>query len=71
MYFLSLGLIYVTLYDVIFCAILLGTLGCVGRVGCHKRLLNPPSQFSRLGIHVFPLFVCMECYVGVGEWIFF
>ena len=29
-----------------------------GELASHKRLFNPPSQFSRLGILVSPIFLC-------------
>ena len=42
--------------------VLVGTPGCVGRVGWSSKIFNPPPQFSRLGIQglVFAcLFVCL------------
>ena len=38
------------------------TLGVWGELACHKRLFNPPPQFSRLGTWC-PAFVCMYVYV--------
>ena len=35
-----------------------------GELACHKRLFNPPPQFSRLGTWC-PAFVCMYVYVCV------
>ena len=40
------------------------TLGVWGELACHKRLFNPPPQFSRLGTWC-PAFVCMYVYVCV------
>ena len=34
------------------------TLGVWGELACHKRLFNPPPQFSRLGTWC-PAFVCV------------
>ena len=41
--------------------VLVGTPGCVGRVGWPSKIFNPPPQFSRLGIQVSGvcLFVCL------------
>ena len=40
---------------------------------CHKRLFNPPSQFSRLGIQVSPLYIfiysCLYGMVGTEGWV--
>ena len=55
--------IYVNMCGMMFRAVCLGHLGVWGELASHKRLFNPPSQFSRLGIQVSPLyniiFVCM------------
>ena len=40
------------------------TLGVWGELACHKRLFNPPPQFSRLCTWC-PAFVCMYVYVCV------
>ena len=40
------------------------TLGVWGELACHKRLFNPPPQFSRLGTWC-PAFVCVYMYVCV------
>ena len=41
--------------------VLVGTPGCVGRVGWPSKIFNPPPQFSRLGIQVSGvcLFACL------------
>ena len=44
------------------------TLGVWGELACHKRLFNPPPQFSRLGTWC-PTFLCANvCLVCVFGW---
>ena len=44
------------------------TLGVWGELACHKRLFNPPPQFSRLGTWC-PTFLCASvCLVCVFGW---
>ena len=44
------------------------TLGVWGELACHKRLFNPPPQFSRLGTWC-PTFLCASvCLVYVFGW---
>ena len=44
----------------------------LGELACHKRLFNPPPQFSRLGTSCLCLCVCVcvfvVCLVFVFEW---
>ena len=51
----------------------LGHLGVWGELASHKRLFNPPSQFSRLGIQVSPLYIfiysCLYGMVGTEGWV--
>ena len=55
----------------------LGHLGVWGELASHKRLFNPPSQFSRLGIQVsyysfFPVLIMyIMCIVCLGYLSFF
>ena len=44
----------------------LGTLGCVGRVGDPQKIVNPPPQFSRLGIQVSLAIICLFVWAMVG-----
>ena len=41
-----------TYYFIMFVLVHLCGFGCVGRVGMPQKIFNPPSQFSRLGIHM-------------------
>ena len=43
-----------------FRTVCLGHLGVWGELASHKRLFNPPSQFSRLGIQVSPLYIFIQ-----------
>ena len=58
------------------CSSILGTLGVCGELASHKRLFNPPPQFSRLGIQVslgpiFLYFLYMYmCLSGLGSTFF-
>ena len=41
-----------------------------GELASHKRLFNQPSQFSRLGIQVSPLYIFIySCMVGTEGWV--
>ena len=55
---------------VVFLTVCLGHLGVWGELASHKRLFNPPSQFSRLGIQVSPLYIFIySCMVGTEGWV--
>ena len=56
-----------------FRTVCLGHLGVWGELASHKRLFNPPSQFSRLGIQVSSLYIfiysCLYGMVGTEGWV--
>ena len=61
-------LIYVNMRGVVFRTVCLGHLGVWGELASHKRLFNPPSQFSRLGIQVSPLYIYVCLFVWDGRY---
>ena len=66
-FFLSLLYFFYHLCIVVVCC-KVWTLGVWGELACHKRLFNPPPQFSRLGTWC-PTFLCASvCLVCVFGW---
>ena len=65
--------IYVNMCGMMFRTVCLGHLGVWGELASHKRLFNPLSQFSRLGIQVSPLYIfiysCLYGMVGTEGWV--
>ena len=54
-FFYRLCIVYIYIFVVVCCKV--WTLGVWGELACHKRLFNPPPQFSRLGTWC-PTFLC-------------
>ena len=58
--------VHVNMCGMMFRTVCLGHLGVWGELASHKRLFNPPSQFSRLGIQVSPLYIYIYILVCMG-----
>ena len=61
--------IYVNMCGMMFRTVCLGHLGVWGELASHKRLFNPLSQFSRLGIPSVPsVYIYIFLFVWDGRY---
>ena len=57
LFYLNLIYIFMCIYLLFIVCCKVWTLGVWGELACHKRLFNPPPQFSRLGTWC-PTYIC-------------
>ena len=68
LFYLNLIYIFMCIYLLFIVCCKVWTLGVWGELACHKRLFNPPPQFSRLGTWC-PTYICKYCLSHICIWI--